>query len=447
MIRYLGGLIVIFFGVLFSHAVAIAEPLPIKDLAELFQQARQFDPTFRQAQGRVRIAIESQTEASSALKPVVTLSAARASVSQAESARGVPVDQLDLMSANQSIQLTQPIYRPALLAQIKQAGEVTDASYFQQQAAEFDLAARLMRALIQVSTADAVVKLQSERQGVAKTEYLAAIAKEAAGDVSVTDVRESEATLAMVSAELRAAEGALRVAREQVYAIAGLKISVDSINALLEPVLSQRVILEARLPGDWSWIEAVLTQTPEVQAAQAQVRAADQAISVARAGYLPTLDFSVRRTYSKSESLQSSPNSAYLTNQIGISMNWSLYQGGGTDAATRRAIEVAENARLALAEVELRVSERLRSLQSDLESTQNAFGAYELQVRAGAERLTGLKRAQALGLASRLEVSQAELKLAEYRKDLRQARDQVVLLRASLQIFSGQLPKFFLAIN
>ncbi|MFZ9130249.1 MAG: TolC family protein, partial [Pseudomonadales bacterium] len=348
---------------------------------------------------------------------------------------------------NQSIQLTQPIYRPALLAQIKQAGEVTDASYFQQQAAEFDLAARLMRALIQVSTADAVVKLQSERQDLAKTEYLAAISKEAAGDVSVTDVRESEATLAMVSAELRAAEGALRVAREQVYAIAGLKISVDSINALLEPVLSQRVILEARLPGDWSWIEAVLTQTPEVQAAQAQVRAADQAISVARAGYLPTLDLSVRRTYSKSESLVSSPNSAYLTNQIGISMNWSLYQGGGTDAATRRAIEVAENARLALAEVELRVSERLRSLQSDLESTQNAFGAYELQVRAGAERLTGLKRAQALGLASRLEVSQAELKLAEYRKNLRQARDQVALLRASLQIFSGQLPKFFLAIN
>ena len=49
MIRYLGGLIVIFFGVLFSHAVAIAEPLPTKDLAELFQLARQFDPTFRQA--------------------------------------------------------------------------------------------------------------------------------------------------------------------------------------------------------------------------------------------------------------------------------------------------------------------------------------------------------------------------------------------------------------
>jgi outer membrane protein TolC len=447
MIRYLGDLSVIFFGILVSHAAAIAEPLAVKDLAELFQEARQFDPTYRQAQGRVRIARESQTEAASALKPVVALSATRASVSQAESSRGIPVDQLDLMSVNQSIQVTQPIYRPALLAQIRQAGEVTDASYFQEQAAEFALAARLIRALIQVSTADAVVKLQSERQGLAKAEYLGAISKEAAGDVSSIDVRESEATLALVSAELWAAEGALRVAREQVYSIVGLEISVGGINDLLEPVLSQHAILKARSPGDWSWVEEVLPKTPEVQAAQAQVRAADQAVSVARAGYLPTVDLNLRRTYSKSESLQSSPNSAYLTTQIGISMNWSLYQGGGTDAATRRAIEIAENARLALAEVELRVSERLKSLRSDLDSAENAFGAYELQVRAGAERLTGLKRAQALGLASRLEVSQAELKLAEYWKTLIQARNQVAELRATLNIFSGQLPKFFISTS
>jgi outer membrane protein TolC len=442
MIRYLGGLSVIFFGIVFSNAVAIAEPLPVKDLAELFQQARQFDPTFRQAQGRVRIAVQSQIEATSALKPAVTLSASRASVSQAESLGGAPVGQLDLISANQTIQVIQPIYRPALMAQVRQAGHLTDASYFQERAAEYDLAARLIRALVDVSTAAAVTQLQRERQSIGKIEYLAAISREAAGDVSAVDVGQSEATLALASAELWAAEGALRVAQQQVQSIIGVDLAVAVVDDLIKPVLEAPVRTGASSPWDWTWVDSVVPHTPEVQAAQAQVQAAEQALQAVRAGFLPTVDLSFRRANSMSESLQSSPNSAYVTNQIGISMNWSLYQGGGTDAALQQAIEVAENARLAKLEVELRVAQRLRSLQADLESAQNAFDAYELQASAGEHRQRSLERAQALGLASRLEVSQAALKSAEYRRALLQTRNKVAALRATLQVFSGKLPEY-----
>ncbi len=173
---------------------------------------------------------------------------------------------------------------------------------------------------------------------------------------------------------------------------------------------------------------------PLLKALSSQVRAADLGVSVARAGYWPSLQaqLSYLRQGNTGNPFFTDPqlNNSFT---MGLALRWNLFSGLATDAQVRSAVYNRSTAQLNLEQsthdVEADVRRTLRSLESSLRATR--FARANLQAATYGSTLAQ-DRFKA-GAGSTLEVRDAQLKLAQAELTLIQNRVNVEVARANLE--------------
>lgn len=272
-------------------------------------------------------------------------------------------------------------------------------------ATEADLFAQVVAAYLDVIRDSSIVQLNEQNVTSLSTNLRATNDRFQVGDVTRTDVAQSESRLALAQASLESARAQLIASKENYTALVG-EPPVD-----LEP--------PTPLPGlpdsTETAVATALNDNPDILAARKVRDAARYDIRSAKGAVSPRVSLFAEGSYlsylgSNANSSLSSSNSANLTKSVtvGAQVVVPIYQGGRPSAVQRQAVDRESSAIEQAVGTERSVIAQARgafaSWQASLrniESTKKAVDAAELS-------LEGVKAENSVGTRTILDILNAE---------------------------------------
>lgn len=277
---------------------------------------------------------------------------------------------------------------------------------------------QVVAAYMDVIRDDAIAGLNRKNVNVLEVNLRATSDRFEIGDLTRTDVAQSESRLALARGDLRSAEVNLVASRERYIQVVG------NPPADLAP--------PPPLPGlPVSADEAVdfaLDNNPDLLAARVRSKAAGYDVRVANAARLPSVSFSSsgsRQDYlgTLGSTLGStSPRQNITTAQASVSVSIPLFQGGAPAAQTRQA-QARESATLEQEiGVEREVIASVRSAFASWQATSEIIAMNQKAVDAAALSLEGVRAENSVGNRTILNILDAEQELLRAQVQLVAAR-------------------------
>lgn len=234
------------------------------------------------------------------------------------------------------------------------------------------------------------------------------------GEGTKTEVLETQAKLDLTESQLIEAQDYVRQTRKALEAIVGS--AVDKIDM----VRSNFSLRAKDQLGYEEWRNLMLANNPEIKAQQAAVKAAEQEVSKARAGYLPRVDFYASLEKDSSASINT-VGQDIKTRSVGIQLQLPIYSGGEVSAATSQAKANFEKSKSELdgktREISvtlfrdynavLNSAAKIRALEKSIESAQLLVLATEQSIKGGVRINLDLLNAKAQLYAAMKELAQA----------------------------------------
>lgn len=178
---------------------------------------------------------------------------------------------------------------------------------------------------------------------------------------------------------------------------------------------------------------AMLHRSELVKSAMA-VKSAEEAVRSAKAGYLPTVKVNASRGYEDPDGYFGTSKKSW---SVGASASWSLWDGGATQNAIKKAnaqLEQAKEANLATVDAVLLAVQKaylnLRSAEQTIQSTQTAVTQGQESFRIATLRYRA-------GVGTNLDVLDAETKLTTARNNYVQALYNYNISIAALEQLTG----------
>ena len=292
---------------------------------------------------------------------------------------------------------------------------------------EGNLFTQAVGAYMDVIRDQSIVELNKKNVAVLETNLQASKDRFAAGDLTRTDVAQSQARLSLARSQLATAQGNLTGSREQYRRVIGAW--PDNIQQ--PPPLPP-------LPKDAD--EAVkigLANSPAISSAAAATQAANFDVRTARAQRLPTFAAVAGSSYNnylgtanKVVGLPADTPGLDQTrtgNNVGVQLTVPLYQGGLVGARTRQAQAAESQAIEQGIDVERQVIANARAAYASFTAAGEAIAAYKQAVSANQLALEGVRAENGAGTRTVLDVLNAEQELLNAQVQLVSAqRDQYV---------------------
>ncbi|WP_374525549.1 TolC family outer membrane protein [Sphingopyxis sp.] len=302
-------------------------------------------------------------------------------------------------------QLSVPIYQGgAVRNAVKAAKYRVEAGQADLRATEASIFSQTVGAYMDVIRDIAIVQLNQKNVSVLKTNLQATSDRFEIGDLTRTDVAQSQARLALAEGDLRTAEANLIASRESYIKLVG-EAPVD-----LQPPPAL-----PNLPASAEDAVAIaLDQNPDIDAANQRLNASRADIGVARATRMPKLDGTVSGSYTNFlDSLASGvPGVAVAQTQksaaAGVTLTVPIFQGGGPSARVRQAQAQTSQAIENYVAVERDVIAQTRGAYAAWQANERIIAATEQAVGANGLSLEGVRAENSVGTRSILDILNAE---------------------------------------
>ena len=164
------------------------------------------------------------------------------------------------------------------------------------------------------------------------------------------------------------------------------------------------------------------------------VKSAEEAVKSAKSGYLPTVSLSASRRYADPDGYFGTSTKSW---SVAATASWSLWDGGATQNAIKKAnaqLEQAKEANLATVDAVLLAVQKaylnLRSAEQTIQSTQTAVAQGQESFRIATLRYRA-------GVGTNLDVLDAETKLTDARNNYVQALYNYNISIAALEQLTG----------
>ena len=313
------------------------------------------------------------------------------------------------------VKVVQPIFRGfRTIAQTAQARNQVAAQRARLEATEAQVLLQAATAYLDVLQNQVVVELRMNNVQVLTRQLEATNDRFRVGEITRTDVAQSQANLAGANASLVQAEGALQQARSTYQNIVGKA-----------PENLARPDLPSLLPGSLqAAIDVATRDNPNFMAADYTALAADEAISLARGELLPTVQLigSFSKGWNTVADKSRTENATALA-QVSVP----IYQAGAEYARLRQSKHTAGQQRLLADQARLDARNTATTAWEDLQATTAAIDSFQAQVSANEIALEGVQREAEVGARTVLDVLEEEQRLLNSRVNLVQSqRDQVV---------------------
>ena len=336
-----------------------------------------------------------------------------------------------------SLNLRQPLYRPALSARLRQSHAVLLSSEANLDKTAQDLAVKVVAAYC-----DALFAIDQHRLVLAQREALTAQLNAAqrsfqVGSGTLTDIDEAQSKLDIVNVQEIEAANRIEDTKRSIGALIGRDVTML---LPLNPAKIEQGMLELHSLNDW--IADVEKHNPELESLRNQVAASEEEVSKTREGHFPTLDFVASRTDSANDStttLSKSGDTKYQTTSIGVQLNLPLFNGGAVNASVRQARAKLEQARYKYEEVRrnlgVEVRKQYNATMQGLARSRALQQAQESSIRLVYSEGKGIQA----GTRTSIDLLLAEQQLNAARKDLAESRYSYLVSRIRLMSLAGAI--------
>jgi len=402
-----------------------------ENLLELYEAARGHDAAWQSARAQYDASLARAEQSRAGLLPTAGLSA---SVSRSSLENDNPVVDRNYGSRSAAISAAQPLYRPQNVATFRQGQRQVALAEYQLTAASQDLIVRVSQAYFDVLAAqDTLAFVRAQKSAVA--EQLAAARRNfEVGTSTITDTREAQARYDLVLAQEIAAENDLRVRR------LALDTLVGKPNVQPSP-LAAPLNLPAPEPADpEAWVRQAEDNSPSVLQAKTAVDIAQLETEKARAGHKPTVDLTASYGISRNQgSATSTADSRPKSGTVGVAMSLPLFAGFAVQNRVRETLALEEKARADLESVRRTVAQGVRTAYFGLVSGQGQVRAYEAAEASSQSALDANRLGYQVGVRINIDVLNAQSQLFQTKRDLAQARYNVLLGHLKLRQANGTL--------
>lgn len=366
-------------------------------------KAYRTNPDLTAARARLRATDENVAIAKSFGRPQAS---GVASVTQEFDRLGRPRDRGRI--ATGTVGLSYPIFTGGRVANSVRAAKArVVATRADLRDLEGDVFAATVTAYMDVVRDAYIVTLNEGQVGVLETDFRGSKDRFEAGDLTRTDVAQSEARLANARSQLVSAQGALVRSRETYRQIVG-----DwPIDLTLPPPLPT-------LPPDPDRAVAVgLDNAPELAAGRANEEATGFDVRVARAERLPTLSADASAAYTNYLGSQdrvfgiANAPGEQSNASVGLTAAIPLYQGGRPAARVRQARALQDESSEQTVGLERAVVARVRAAFSDRQVADAVIIASEAAVAANRLALRGTRAENNAGTRLLIDVLNAQQEL------------------------------------
>jgi outer membrane protein len=412
-------------------ALALAAPgVQAETLKEALAAAYASNPDLTIQRSVVRQLDETVEQASAAGRPTVA-----GSVSVSQDSNGFATANNDGRSLVAGATLSLPIFTSGRISNnVRAADQRVAAGRQDLLTTENQVFLNVTAAYMDVLRDQSVVELNQNQVRVLEEQLRASRDRFEVGDLTRTDVAQSEARLAIARANLAAAQGQLQFSRE------AYRRQVGRAPGSLEPPPPLPT-----LPGTpGQAVDLAVANNPALKAARAIEQAARYDVAAQRAGNLPSVSgsTSVRQTDRLGTNvvipgLVNTPENFGATT-FGVTMSVPLFQAGQVSSRVRQAQarqsqaleQIASTERLVVANAR-NAYEALVTARATIESAQAAVTANELA-------LEGNRQENLVGSRTILDVLDAEQELLNARVSLVRARRDEYVASFQLLAATGQ---------
>ena len=319
-----------------------------------------------------------------------------------------------------NVDLSVPIYSGgAVKNSIRAARTRVDAGQADLRGTEASVFSQAVGAYMDVLRDQAIVGLSANNVKVLEVNLRAASDRFEIGDLTRTDVAQSNSRLALARGDFRTAQANLIASRERYIQIVG-KPPVD-----LQP--------PPPLPGFPASVDEAediaLVDNPDLLAAKERSKAAGYDINVAGAGRLPRLSVFSGGAYSNFlNTLGGSGGAGFAfaqtqtTAQAGVRATLPIFQGGRPAAQERRAQAQAASTYENEIAVERDVIAQVRSAWSSYQAATSIIATNQSAVDASSLSLEGVRAENTVGNRTILDILDAEQELLRAQVQLVTAR-------------------------
>lgn len=330
---------------------------------------------------------------------------------------------------SKSLTVDQPLFRGgATIAGYQAAKQRVKAGQARLSAVEQEVLFQAAQAYMNVVQAQSILALSRNNEEVLKKQLKAAQERFDVGEVTRTDVAQSEARLSNATAQVIQSEGELISATAAYERVVGSKpeallSSPENMPELPGSLTEALTIAREENPG---WLEAFHAE----KSAKYDVRG-----NMAR--LLPQV--SLRGQMSRDEGAGVNGNSDFDQDSLKINVSIPLYQGGAEYSRIRESKAVERQRGQQRADARQLVDEQVTQAWERLETALATIRAREDQIKAAEVALDGVRMEQEYGARTVLDVLDAEQELFLARSNLVRAESTRTVAVYNLLLSLGKL--------
>jgi outer membrane protein len=408
--------------------------VPKLTLAEAIARANRVQPGVVSAGGTIRNASARQRSATGAFLPNLTLSGNRGDNFSEGAILDPSTGQLTTSGTSTQSLGTTLSSSIDLFAGFRRSGEkkaakanwnAAEASF---QNAEFQQQLTTTNTFFDVLAAEQLIVVRAASVRRAEEQLNVAVAKLHAGRGIRPDSLRSLVTLGNAQLQLVNAQTALATAEANLGRLVGEDGPVGAVDDSM---------LYRSLPAiDTVALRAeALANSPAVKSAEASAASAHAAITVAKAGYYPTLNLS------GSASLNGSSRNSYTflqSRQVSLGLNWPIFNRFQREQGIVSSQVAAEVAEANAADARRQVLASLTAALASLDAARLRIGISQTSVLAGEEDLRVQQERYRLGAATIVDVLTSQEALSQAEVDGVTARFDYVRARAQISALIGR---------
>ena len=334
---------------------------------------------------------------------------------------------------NGGVDLSYPIFSGGSVRNSIEAAKTrVEAGRATLRAVEGDVFTEAVAAYMDVIRDRAIVELNNNQVRVLTTNLEATRDRFQIGDITRTDVAQSEARLSLGRANLATVQGRLSASEENYRRIIGRRPDALQPPPPLPPLPTS---------PDQA-VQIALANNPDLIAITRQADAAQFDVRTARAGRLPTVSAIASGDYSKTlgggdSAVPGTPTSGTATT-VGVSGRIPIYQGGLPAARIRQAQALEGQTLEQRIATERAVVATTRSAFATYQAAQNAITSNNVAVSANELALEGARAENSVGTRTILDVLNAEQELLNAQVQLVSARRDAYVAGFQLLNAMGQ---------
>ncbi|CCW16629.1 Type I secretion outer membrane protein, TolC precursor [Sphingobium indicum BiD32] len=336
-------------------------------------------------------------------------------------------------TVNAQAQLSVPIYSGGAVRNGVKAAKVrVEAGQANLRGTEASIFSQVVAAYMDVIRDSAIVSLNQANVKVLEVNLQATNDRFEVGDLTRTDVAQSQSRLALAQADLQTVQSNLITSRENYIALVG------EAPDMLEP--------PPVLPGlpatpDLA-VQVALADNPDIAAAKKARDAARYDVRVAKAGNLPTLSAFTQAGYTNYlDTLENGTvgggSQINKQAQAGVQLSIPLYQGGRPAAQVRQRQAQESQAIEQEIQVERGVIAQARAAYASWQASLKAIESNQKAVEAASLSLEGVRAENSVGSRTILDILNAEQEALNARVQLVSARRNAYVAGFSLLAAMG----------